>query len=256
MWPPTWLLQVIAGGIEKFPRTRHLMDAGGGAVTRDDLVMSTEDAKAWVCGKTLVVEEKIDGANLGISLAADYTPRFQNQSHFVNSATATHWRGLDRWWSENGSMVCTVLEPERHVLFGEWMEAKHSIYYTALPGYFIAFDVFDQVEGRFFSRAALHKLLEPTGIPTIRIITEQLFDSPRQVLTFLDTISAYGARRDDALDEDAPVEGVCLGIDEGDWLRDRCKIVRPDFIQGMDQQALDDQVADQESGEVLLGGWS
>jgi hypothetical protein len=63
-----------------------------------------------------------------------------------------------------------------------------------------------------------------------------LFDSPRQILTFLDTISAYGARRDNALDEDAPVEGVYLRIDEGDWLRDRCKIVRPDFIQGMDQQ--------------------
>jgi len=211
------------------------MDAGGGGVTRDDLVMSAADAAAWVKGTAIIVEEKIDGANLGVSLAADYTPLFQNRGNFVNSATATQWRGLDRWWSENASMVCTILEPERHVLFGEWMAAKHSIHYTSLPGYFIAFDVFDQVEGRFLSRSAYQTLLEPTGIPTIRIIAEDVFDTPEDILPLLETISAYGARRDGSPDEDSPVEGVYLRVDEGQWLNRRCKIVRPDFIQGISQ---------------------
>ena len=58
------------------------MDAGGSGVTRDDLVMSPEDASTWLRGAVVTVEEKVDGSNLGVSLASDWTPRFQNRSHF------------------------------------------------------------------------------------------------------------------------------------------------------------------------------
>ena len=44
--------------------------------------------------------------------------------------------------------LCQILEPERHVLFGEWLFAKHSKHYTSLPAYFIAFDIYDKVRGR------------------------------------------------------------------------------------------------------------
>jgi hypothetical protein len=33
------------------------------------------------------------------------------------------------------------------ILFGEWMYAKHSIHYTRLPDYFIAFDIYDRKTG-------------------------------------------------------------------------------------------------------------
>lgn len=84
-------------------------DGSGAAVTRDDLVLTPEDAANWLHGATVTVEEKIDGANLGVSLAADYTPRFQNRSHFVCSESSTQWKGLDRWWSEHSSTLCQVV---------------------------------------------------------------------------------------------------------------------------------------------------
>ena len=62
-----------------------------------------------------------------------------------------------------------------------------------------------------------------------------MFDTPEEILPLLETISAYGARCDGRPDEDAPVEGVYLRVDEGQWLDRRCKIVRPDFIQGISQ---------------------
>ena len=45
----------------KFPRTSHAMDAGGGAVTRDDLLMAPADARARLVGQVVAVEEKVDG---------------------------------------------------------------------------------------------------------------------------------------------------------------------------------------------------
>ena len=64
----------------KFPRTEHIFDAGGSAIARDDLLIDPKDAHArFLSGQALTVEEKVDGANLGISLAPDYSVRFQNR---------------------------------------------------------------------------------------------------------------------------------------------------------------------------------
>lgn len=220
-------------GFIKYPRTPHISDAGGTGVSRDDLLMSQADADAWVRGCLIVVEEKIDGSNLGISLASDYSPRFQNRSHFVSVESASQWKGLDRWWRENSPGLCQVLIPERHVLFGEWMALQHSILYTKLPAYFVAFDVYDKVEEKFMSRSALAEFLEPTGIPIIHKIHQAEFQSAMELLVFLDTRSAYGARREVTAETDSCVEGIYIRVDNGAWLEKRCKLVRPDFIQGI-----------------------
>jgi hypothetical protein len=83
----------------KFPRTRHVFDAGGrrklkgviltlnlGGVGRDDLLMTEQELKEFL-KNDLYLEEKVDGANLGISME-DYKITFQNRSHYVTSATS------------------------------------------------------------------------------------------------------------------------------------------------------------------------
>jgi len=97
----------------RFPRTPHLVNGPltGKAVTRDDLTLSDADADQFLFadphGKQalgalrLTVEEKLDGANLGIGLAADGgTLLAQNRSHHVNGATAMQWAGLPRFLDE------------------------------------------------------------------------------------------------------------------------------------------------------------
>lgn len=60
----------------KFPRTRHLLNIGG--VGRDDLVMeATEVLQFLQLSGTLTIEEKVDGANLGISMTEDFQLTFQ-----------------------------------------------------------------------------------------------------------------------------------------------------------------------------------
>lgn len=71
----------------KFPRTRHLVNTGGSSVTRDDLVMDAGELASFVGpnGRVLTIEEKLDGANLGISLDTNYQVLCQNRSHYVSA---------------------------------------------------------------------------------------------------------------------------------------------------------------------------
>jgi len=61
--------------IAKFPRTAHLFDAGGTAVTSDDLVLG--DTARFLLeldaseARAVVIEEKLDGGNIGISRGID-----------------------------------------------------------------------------------------------------------------------------------------------------------------------------------------
>jgi predicted kinase len=58
----------------KFPRTHHLLDAGGSGVSRDDLLIDALEQKEYFgkSAKRVLVQEKVDGANLGISITKDY----------------------------------------------------------------------------------------------------------------------------------------------------------------------------------------
>ena len=175
----------------KFPRTKHLFDAGGSGVSRDDLLMDSGEESAFYTSKaskkgksaakagsgngtgTLVaIEEKVDGANLGISLGEDMRFLVQNRSHFVNSKTHRQFAPLDSWLSEHSPGLFQALGevPGSYVLFGEWLYAKHSIHYTRLPGYFMAFDIFDCKAGKFLSWRERNKRLEGSGIPVVRQI--------------------------------------------------------------------------------------
>jgi len=106
------------------------------------------------------------------------------------------------------------------LLFGEWMYAKHSIHYTRLPDYFIAFDVFDKLEQRFFSKHDRDKLLADSGIPVVPLIAEGTF-TKEQILAMIHRQSAF---------YDGPVEGVYLRLEKGSYLKERAKLVRPDFL--------------------------
>ena len=192
----------------KFPRTKHLFDAGGSGVSRDDLLMDPGEenafystAKASKKGKsggaskkvgagngTLVaIEEKVDGANLGISLGDDLQFLVQNRSHFVNSKTHRQFTPLDSWLSEHSPGLFQVLgeDPGNYVLFGEWLYAKHSIHYTRLPGYFMAFDIFDCKAGKFFSWRERNRRLEGSDIPVVRQIAETTLSGRDEVSVHL-----------------------------------------------------------------------
>ncbi len=137
-----------------------------------------------------------------------------------------------------------------HQSTGEWCVAKHSIKYNKLPGYFIAFDLYDRREQKFFSRDRFHEILQGTGIPCAPVIASRSFGPyPNAVLQ---NIQTNKAKKDNAFTSDVRtlldtksrfttndvlVEGVVLRIEDEDskWLEHRVKIVRPDFVQNIQE---------------------
>ena len=188
----------------KFPRTKHLFDAGGSGVSRDDLLMDSGEEAAFYSssgsskgkaprskagskggGQVVAMEEKVDGANLGISVDPETLEfKVQNRSHFVNSKTHRQFGTLDLWLAEHAEGLFQVLgseEPGRRVLFGEWLYATHSIEYTRLPDYFLAFDLYDRKLEQFLSWRQRNRCLEGTGIHTVRLIAEDVLTGREDV---------------------------------------------------------------------------
>lgn len=222
----------------KFPSTPHLRDLG--AATREDKHLDEGEVLRFCGGgahaRPITIEEKIDGANLGISLDSQYCARLQGRSKFVNWETDTQFRGLKEWLEEHCAGLCHILERNRHILFGEWCAARHTIEYTGLPSYFLAFDIFDRSTGRFLSRSSFQARLKAGPHPRIAVvptIAQRIFGSVEEVVALLDSQSQFG---------DTLLEGVYLRLDEagpaqgcGDtFLECRCKLVRPEFQQSIE----------------------
>jgi len=211
-------------GLFKFPRTRHIFDMG--SATRDDLLFSPDDAKIFFNkGHVVTIEEKVDGANLGFSLGPNYEIRAQNRSHYVNASSHRQFGQLDSWIEEHRQGLLGILgieEPGRFVLFGEWLAVKHSVFYSRLPSYFLAFDIYDKSEGKFLSRNEVRGKTESAGIPMVPTVFEGVLKNQQELLNFLEGNSRF---------TQGFLEGIYCRIDEGQFLKIRGKLVRPDFLQ-------------------------
>ena len=65
----------------KFPRTPHIFVIPGLNI-RDDKVLSDQECVAFL-NNTIRLEEKIDGANIGISLSQDGELLIQNRGNYI-----------------------------------------------------------------------------------------------------------------------------------------------------------------------------
>ena len=82
----------------KFPSTPHLALLGDVEV-RDDKVMSESERDDFLRHE-LVVEEKVDGANLGISFDAEGNIRAQNRGAYLPSKCGEWKNSLSGWLPE------------------------------------------------------------------------------------------------------------------------------------------------------------
>ena len=208
----------------KFPRTPHLLDLG--ASTSDDVVL---DSFSSLTGN-LTIEEKLDGANLGISLDWNGVIRVQNRSHWISSAEHHQFRQLDNWIEEHLIPIYRLLNrdahfPERFILYGEWVFAKHSIHYTSLPAPFFAFDLYDRLNDTFLSHNMLSEALRGTGIHQVPLIMETCLITRTDILQLMQRSSMFTSDR---------IEGVVIRTEDvkRKLTIERAKVVRGDFNAG------------------------
>ena len=117
---------------------------------------------AALAGRHLVVEEKMDGANSGNSLRRRGGLLLQSRGHYLAGGPRERQFDLFKRWASRYAGELWEALGSRYVLYGEWLYAKHTIYDTDLPHYFLEFDALDTVDGVFLSTARRRALLRDT----------------------------------------------------------------------------------------------
>lgn len=205
----------------KFPSTPHLTTLLGVSI-RSDKVLTEFECEEFLRHE-VIVEEKVDGANLGISFDKDGNIRCQNRGSYLRLPGTGQWKKLDNWLMAHADMLFKFLS-DRYVLFGEWCYAQHSIFYNRLPDWFLAFDIYDRDYQRFMSSACRDLLVEKMLISKVPSLACGRFSC----IELKQLISQSKLT-------DQIVEGLYLRIDRGDWLEQRAKLVRPSFIQTIEK---------------------
>jgi len=231
--------------IIKYPRTPHLQ---GSRLQPGDEDMSQRPFSDLV-GRHVVLEEKIDGANSAVSFSVNGELRLQSRGHFLTGGyRERHYDLLKQWAAAQQEKLYKVLG-RRYIMYGEWMYAKHSIYYDLLPHYFMEFDVLDREKGKFLDTPSRHELLKNLSVCHVPILASGHFSSMDDILKHLGDSNYISTNhiehlRDDAarlgLDADQicretdaarTMEGIYIKVEENGEVVDRMKYVRSSFLQ-------------------------
>ncbi|WP_241082217.1 RNA ligase family protein [Achromobacter xylosoxidans] len=232
----------------RYPRTPHLEgsrlqegDHGHDHVPYRDLR-----------GLRLVVEEKLDGANTGISFSPAGDLLLQSRGHYlVGGGRERQFNFIKAWAQAHAGWLLQRLE-DRYVMYGETMSKKHSVFYDALPHHFFEFDVLDRRTGAFLSTAARRELLAGGPVLSVPVLYDGLAPARLADLKALLRPSlAKTARWRDAFEATVRREGLDLALawrqcdksdlSEGLYIKveadgrtlGRYKWVRADFVQAI-----------------------
>ncbi len=173
----------------------------------------------------------------------------QSRGHFlVGGYKERHYDLLKIFANENYQQLYSVLG-DKYIMYGEWLYAKHKIYYDALPSYFLEFDVFDKQNQVFLDTSSRLELLKDLPIHSVPVLASGKFSSLKEVLShltnskyktenceqnLLNTINALCLDKDECLKEtDASplMEGLYIKVEENGIVTNRMKYVRYSFTQ-------------------------
>lgn len=232
--------------IIKYPRTQHLE---GSRLQAGDEDLSQVPFSA-ILGKHIVIEEKIDGANTAISFNNEGELLLQNRGHYLYGGHRERHYNLFKSWANLHQDAFFDVLGCRYIMYGEWMYAKHTVFYDALPDYFMEFDIYDRERDIFLSTTERRKLtsLLPM-VYSVPVLGEGVYKNKESVLALLgnsnyitenhiETLRKISERMDidperqiSETDPSMLMEGLYIKIEENGAVTERVKFVRASFLQ-------------------------
>ena len=234
----------MAMTIRKYPRTPHLQ--GSRLQPGDEDLNSVPFSR--IANRYLVIEEKIDGANAGISVDARGQLQLQSRGHYLTGGPREKHFALFKQWAGSNTTVLREILGTRYVLYGEWLFAKHTVYYDALPHYFLEFDILDLETNAFLSTERRRSLLAGSPVHSVPVLQEGVVLAPERLPKLVrpslyktpgwaDTLASAAAEKgldvSRALDETDPsllAEGLYIKVEENGEVVERYKWVRASFL--------------------------
>ncbi|MBC7618733.1 MAG: RNA ligase family protein [Candidatus Saccharibacteria bacterium] len=206
----------------RFPHTPHIAWLASGA-PRDDKVLSPDEAAEFLAGD-VVIEEKLDGANLGLSVSPDGVLRAQNRGQYLPQPYHGQFSRLGPWLAAHEDRLFDALGTHL-IAFGEWCAARHSLNYVSLPDWWLVFDVYDLVSEKFWSTERRNAWAAQLGLMTVPKLHTGHVDM-HQLLEWVNIKHSQFRQ--------GPLEGLIIRRENGEWLEQRAKLVRADFTQAIE----------------------
>lgn len=227
--------------IHRYPRTHHLEGSRLQPGDHDLDQVPLDELR----GRYVVVEEKLDGANAGMFVDGDGKLRLQSRGHVLaGGAREKHFDLFKRWAHAHSAALADLLAGGL-TLYGEWLYAKHTIFYDALPHYFLEFDVLDRETGDFLSTRARRELLQGVPVRSVPVIAEgklrdpaalvrpSLYKSERWREALHDAARSEGLAVDRVVEQTDPhdlAEGLYIKAEDDTRVVGRFKFVRASFL--------------------------
>ncbi len=235
--------------IYKYPRTHHIQGSR--------LQFGDEDLDnihfAAIKQRYVVVEEKVDGANAAISFSADGEIKLQSRGHYLTGGTREKHFNLFKQWANTHVISFWEVLGSRYILYGEWLYAKHTVFYDALPHYFLEFDVLDLEKQVFLSTPKRKQLLAGLPLVSVPVLFSGELQSYEQLISLLGK-SHYQTsehlqnfqqiclekgldigRSLQQTDRSSVMEGLYIKIESTDAVVERYKYVRSSFLTTIQQ---------------------
>jgi len=207
--------------ILKYPRTPHI--AGSKIQPGDEDLNAI--ARETLHGLPVVVEEKLDGSNSGVSFDADGSLILQSRGHILTGGPRERQFNLFKRWASHHTATLRQILGHRYLMYGEWLYARHTIPYDRLPHFFLEFDVWDRERAEFLSTDRRRELFAGTPIVSVPILGSG-------VVTSLDRYIGTSH-----CSSSETMEGLYLKHEGDGKVMGRYKFVRTGFLQTVAESA-------------------
>ncbi len=190
----------------KYPKTMHL--PWSRSYTDDDKIL--RDTKHFE-GREIVVTEKMDGENTTMYPDHIHARSLDSKDHSSRHYVKTLHGGI------------RYLIPENWRLCGENLYAEHSIYYDALPDYFLLFSVWNE-QNVCLSWDDTEQLAQELGIKTVPVLYRGVWNE-KAVKACYTRISECGG------EQEGYVVRLADSFAYDDFKRSLAKFVRQNHVQ-------------------------
>src|SRR5258708_2796117 len=234
--------------MHKYPRTQHIEGSG---IQKGDEDLDTVPLREFA-GRHLVVEEKMDGANSAISFSTGGRLQLQSRGHSLGGGEREKQFQLRKTWAHRYALELWEALADRYIMYGEWLYAKHTVFYTDLPHYFMEFDILDKSSGAFLSTERRQDFLcSLPFVVSVKVLSQGPVSSMQALKNLVgpshfirqdqkQRLAELCAERglDNARvlkesDTSGFMEGLYIKVEEDGRVKERYKYVRGGFLQAV-----------------------
>lgn len=242
--------------LQKYPSTRHLegsqLQQGDAGFNKPAKRGDPRVPYSALAGRTIVVEEKLDGANSGVSFSEGGELLLQSRGHYLAGGGRERQFSIFKRWAAAHENALLERLGDQFVMYGEWMGKKHSVFYNHLPHLFCEFDIYDRRSAQFLSTDARAALLGHAPVLPVPVLYAGL--APRRIEDLLAMVrpslakTAHWKRDFEATvaregldlascwqqaDKSDLAEGLYIKVEQDGIVTERYKWVRSDFVQAI-----------------------